>query len=304
MESLRVEGCFNNENEKKLFVENCEKAFEAQLDGVCDKIHEISEKNKIFTLSGPTCSGKTTTAKKIVSTLSGDGKKVKVISLDDFFVGRVIPHDEAVRTNTKVDYDSIRSVDLPFMTECLHDIGRGKTVKLPLFDFGLGKRIGYEELDPGNYDFILFEGIHAVYPEVTRILREYGDYSVFISVNKGIETKGTFFSPEELRFLRRLVRDCKFRGSSPDFTFYYWETVTENEKENIIPNIDTQDIKMDSVMPYELGMIKPFAKELLGTVQKDNRYYTESVKILEKLEPIEEISSYLPENSMYREFLG
>lgn len=46
--------------------------------------------------------------------------------------------------------------------------------------------------------------------------------SVFISVADDLELNGVYFGRRDIRLLRRLVRDYKFRGAAPEFTFYIW----------------------------------------------------------------------------------
>jgi uridine kinase len=78
---------FSDESEKREYVHECDGVFEAQLDSAVEKISEI-ESLRVITLSGPTCSGKTTTAAKLVSEPTAKGKKVHVISIDDFYYNR------------------------------------------------------------------------------------------------------------------------------------------------------------------------------------------------------------------------
>ena len=75
-----------SEEEKKAFVLKCEAEFEVQLEAAAKKI--LEDDCRIVTLSGPTCSGKTTTASRFMSVIEQSGKKVGVISIDDFYKAR------------------------------------------------------------------------------------------------------------------------------------------------------------------------------------------------------------------------
>ena len=75
------------EKEAEAFVKECEETFFKRLDLVSGEISENRSIN-IIGLTGPTCSGKTTMANILINKLEGVGKKVHVISLDDFFHDR------------------------------------------------------------------------------------------------------------------------------------------------------------------------------------------------------------------------
>ena len=116
------------EEEKKKFVLKCESEFEAQLEDAANVI--INEGCRIVTLSGPTCSGKTTTSSRFISQLEGAGIRTAVISIDDFFKSR----DELVERSKvngldKVDYDSAFAIDLDCFRECINDIKNKNNIK-------------------------------------------------------------------------------------------------------------------------------------------------------------------------------
>ena len=73
------------ENEQALrdFVAREDARFEGVLDEVTERIASASDL-KLIGLTGPTCSGKTTAAKKLTDCLEKQGHRVQVISIDDF----------------------------------------------------------------------------------------------------------------------------------------------------------------------------------------------------------------------------
>ena len=292
--------CFNSEEDKKTFVLECENDFEQRLD---DAINSVIEANvKILLLSGPTCSGKTTTANKLISELEANGKDVTIISIDDFFLER----DElrVVQEGTKIDYDSINVIDLPLIKDCIKHAKTGNVIRVPIFDFVTQKRVGYNEHVIEENEILIFEGIQAVYPEIVSLFED--EYiGIFINVCKDVCINDTNFTKNEIRFIRRIVRDRKFRGASADFTFYLWETVRENEEKSIFPNKDICKIQLDSFMPYELFLMKKYAIETLSEVLPESKYYDNAQKLIKKMSAFDEISyEYIPSNSLYTEFLG
>ena len=92
----------------------------------------------MVTLSGPTCSGKTTTASRFVSALRTAGRRVGVISIDDFFKSQKRLKKESVeRGLDKVDYDSALAIDLDLFEKCIKDIlAKKKTAATTLCSCG------------------------------------------------------------------------------------------------------------------------------------------------------------------------
>ena len=291
---------FNNEQEKIDFVNECERDFEKRLGEASKEV--INSKNMNVLLSGPTCSGKTTTANKIIEDYHQIGKAVTVISIDDFFYD--VSSGRIVRDNEKVDYDSVDVLDLELLGECIKNAKPLSNIKVPIFDFISQSRIGYNAHYITEDEVLLYEGIQAVYPEVSSLFD--GKFiGIFINVNEDVCVNGTVFQRDEIRLIRRLVRDRKFRGASADFTFFLWQTVRENEDKSIFPNKNICKIQLDSFMGYELFLIKPYIQETLSEVQPDSKYYEQAQALLNKFANLDEISyDYIPKNSLYTEFLG
>lgn len=298
MKTLNIK--FNSELEKIAFVNECEKDFEHRLDEVSKKA--INSGVTTLLLSGPTCAGKTTTANKIIHDYYECGKVVTIISLDNFFKER--DDDRQVRENEKIDYDSVDVLDLELLSDCIKRIREGNTIKVPVFDFITQKRNGYNEHKIDSNEIIIFEGIQAVYPEITSLF-DTEFKGIFINVNEDVCINGEHFTKNEIRLIRRLVRDRKFRGASAEFTFYLWETVRDNEEKSIFPNKDICDIQIDSFMGYELFLMKRYLIEVLSEIDKESKYYEKANKLQNKLRNIDEIDyKYIPNNSLYTEFLG
>ncbi len=291
---------FKSEQDKIDFVNACETDFEKRLGEATKQI--IDSKVINILLSGPTCSGKTTTANKIIGDYHEIGKEVTVISIDDFFFER--DDSRTVKENEKIDYDSVDVIDLELLKECISKAKPGNNIKVPIFDFVTQSRIGHNAHYITEDEVLLFEGIQAVYPEVTSLFEDEF-VGVFINVNEDVCLNGTLFLRDEIRLVRRLVRDRKFRGASADFTFYLWETVRENEDKSIFPNKNICTVQLDSFMGYELFLIKPYILEVLSEVSENSKYYDVARDLIDKFSSLDEIKyDYIPKNSLYTEFLG
>ncbi|MBR2459774.1 MAG: hypothetical protein IKB34_00880 [Clostridia bacterium] len=294
---------FENEAEKEAYVRLCDKEFENRLDEIMKAVCSVNGL-RYLTLSGPTCSGKTTASKKLISEFCERGKKVKIISLDDFFRNRSTLEAEARAEGRKVDFDSEKALDLDALGSFVASLKEGRASRLPKFDFKLGKRIEGELFSPEDTDIIIFEGIQAIYPAFTSMISGIPCLSLIINVEDPLTVGDTVFSPRTVRLMRRLVRDYRFRGASPEFSFLLWESVTENEDKNILPFVGNADLRLNSLLGYEACMMKPYLCPLMESVPKDSPYRKRAEMFLEAMRDIDMISSdYLPENALYREFI-
>jgi uridine kinase len=170
---------FKNEEEKIKFVNESEINFEKRLDLASKEI--VNSGVSCVLLSGPTCAGKTTTAQKIIADFKEKGKNVTVISIDDFFKDRTEKRE--VKHGEKIDYDSVDVLDLVTLEECINSAKPGNTIKVPIFDFITQSRIGYNEHYISDNEVLLFEGIQAVYPEITSLFNE----AVLASFNTSVQ---------------------------------------------------------------------------------------------------------------------
>jgi uridine kinase len=114
-----------------------------------------------------------------------------------------------------------------------------------------------------------------------------------------------FFEKREIRFFRRLIRDFLFRSATPERTLELWQGVVENEEKNIIPNENNADYVINSFLPYELGVIKPYLLDVVSydlTKEHEKELYE---KICFEFKNVVEIPSrFVPTDSVFREFIG
>ena len=281
-----------------------EQYFESQMKTICDSLLELADLHFIG-LTGPTCSGKTTAANLITKALKAQGKQIHVISIDDFYYDK--PHLLELTKKkglTNLDYDSEETIDIALLASCVEALKAGKRIKLPKFNFTTGLREAGEEILPSAEDVFLFEGIQVLYPGVDRILRSEQYQSIHIAPQSSIAVGGEIFEPNEIRLMRRLVRDYHFRNADPEFTLTLWQSVRENEEKLIFPNVHLCDYKIDSTMPYEIGILKPFLENILQRTSKDLVHGIRACAILDELKNVQSLSADLiPQNSLYKEFI-
>ncbi len=288
------------------WIAECDERLWAQLSLIAEEICRDSD-TKILRLIGPTCSGKTTAAKLLKERFLTYGKHLHLVSIDDFYFDTERLREMSRESGRqKVDYDSPETIDVDALRAFVTEIFTDEKSHCPIFDFNIGKRAGYKEFKCGKEDIFLFEGIQALYPSVSEIFEATGHPSadIYIAPQSRIEIGGNVFEPNEIRLMRRIVRDRNFRKTEADFTFHLWHSVRENEEKNIFPYVGACKYSIDSTMPYEIGILKPFLKSALDALANDSEYRADADRILKKTEKVLPLPhSLIPEGSLYKEFV-
>jgi len=107
------------------------------------------------------------------------------------------------------------------------------------------------------------------------------------------------------RLLRRIVRDARTRGASAKRTINMWPSVRRGEEMYIFPFQEGADEMFNSVMIYELSVLKQYAEPILFGIDRDAPEYMEAKRLLKFLDYFVGVdSSFIPENSLIREFIG
>ena len=286
------------------FISECEKKYNNKIKKIAKDIAD-SEKTEIVMLAGPSSSGKTTTAKKLCQALSDLGVKSHTVSLDDFYLNNC---DSPRFPDGTPDYETVEALDIPCFEKTMATLIETGSALMPEFDFLTGTRKEkYNELKLGEKDVIIVEGLHALNPVITEHLPKERLLKIYISVSSRIydKKKNIILNKRNMRFIRRMVRDYKFRGNSVEDTFKMWITVRYGEDAYLFPFKDNADIKINTIHLYETCILKDLAADLLMQVSKDSEFYKESQRLIRSLYKFPKIdSSLVPEDSLLREFIG
>lgn len=286
------------------FVEQCENRYQNIIDEIAQKI--ITEEGReIVMLAGPSSAGKTTTARKLRERLTENGIKTYVLSLDDFYFNRA---DIPFLPDGTQDYETVDALDLDLFYKNVNALLLGETVKNPIFDFTTGKRSDtqFNEITLGSEDVVIIEGLHALNPVITEKI-EGKLLKIYINVSSRIyDGKGNIvLNKRNMRFVRRMVRDYKFRNSTVQNTYRLWKNVTAGEDKYLFPFRDNADIKINTIHIYEPCVLKNQALPLLENANVSKEYEQDIMKITKALKRFKDIDiSLVPENSLLREFLG
>ena len=259
---------------------------------------------RVVMIAGPSSSGKTTFTKRLAIYLLTNLLEPQMISLDDYFVNRTItPRDET----GDYDFESLYALDIHLFNEHLNRLINGEEVELPYYSFETGTRsFKGNRIRLKENSILLIEGIHGLNPELTAEIADEMKYKVYVSALTTLAIDNHNWVPTtDNRLLRRIIRDHKYRGTSPLETIRRWPSVRRGEEKWIFPYQENADSMFNSSLIFELGVMKQYGEELLKTVPHDTPEYTEANRLLKFLSyfcPIPEKA--IPPTSLLREFLG
>lgn len=259
---------------------------------------------KFVLIAGPSSSGKTTFSHRLSIQLRTYGKIPHPIALDDYFVNRELtPRDE----NGDYNFECLEAIDVKQFNEDMERLLCGERVELPTFNFKTGKREyhgRYKQL--GEEDILVIEGIHGLNPETTYSLPDESKFKIYISALTSLNLDEHNRIPTtDGRLLRRMVRDARTRGASARRTIEMWPSVRRGEENYIFPFQEEADEMFNSVLIYELSVLKQYAEPLLYSIEPGEPEYYEAKRLLKFLEYVQGIDSQnVPSNSICREFIG
>ena len=290
------------QNKSFELIKLAEALHEKKIAQIADAIAE--KRPKIVFISGPSSSGKTTFSKRLQIQLLVDGIKPEVLSMDDYFVNRVdTPRDE----NGQLDFETVNAVHLPFFRQQMHDLLDGKEVDLPTYDFGKGERV-FEgrKLKLQKDSVLVIEGLHALNPIILPDVERSLTFKIYVSALTTINIDNHNWIPTtDIRLLRRVVRDYKYRGYSAKETIARCPSVVRGEQKWVYPFQEEADVMFNSALIFEFAVLKRHAEPILSEVPKFCEEYTEAHRLLKFLQyfiPIPE--KEIPPTSLLREFVG
>lgn len=255
-------------------------------------------------LAGPSSSGKTTTARLLRDGLRELGVDAHVVSLDDFYRGRELA---PVLEDGSFDYEALEALNLPQLRSCMLELVRDGVTELPQFDFVSGAPApDTQELRIAHDSVVIFEGIHALNPIFEQELPQENLVKIFINTMSPVYAGDTkLLARRDIRLVRRMLRDERFRNSSPENTLHMWQQVVRGENTYMFPYVDTVDYVMDTTHAYEPCVFAPEILPLLRAIAADNPYIETVRHLIAALERFEPLSAAeVPRETLLREFLG
>jgi len=277
---------------------------EKEIADIADMILQQRRTLRVLLIAGPSSSGKTSFAQRLCTQLEVNGLKPVSLSLDDYFLNRdKTPLDE----NGNYDLDSIDALDIEFLLQQIKSLIKGETIDAPIYDFITGTRSSKTKKTCLNSSEILvIEGIHALNPRLMANINRNLLFKIYVSALGGLNVNLTSRVPTtEIRLIRRLVRDERYRGTDPQTTLERWINVRKSEYTNIFSFQEEADVMFNSSMLYEMNALRPFAEDTLKKIKDNSPFYETKQRLINLLSFFEPIDTEkIPFNSILREFIG
>ena len=278
---------------------------EKKVAQIADQIaHREGGVPRFVLISGPSSSGKTTFSKRLTIQLMVNGIRPVVISMDNYFVNREdTPRDE----NGEWDFEHLHTLDLPLFRQQVADLLDGKTVSLPFYNFETGKReFRGETLRLEKDTVVILEGLHALNPELMPNIPREVMFKIFVSSLTTVNLDNHNWIPtSDVRLIRRIVRDYRYRGYSARETIARLNSVQRGEDRWIAPFQEEADVMFNSALLFELAVLKRHAEPILDEVPKYCDEYTTAHRLKKYLSYFESIPEReIPPTSFLREFVG
>jgi uridine kinase len=258
--------------------------------------------SKIVMLTGPSASGKTTTALKLRDALLRSGTHAVVVSLDNFYLD--LENYPRLPDGSK-DYENVHALDVELIHKCLLELIETGKAEFPEFDFQTERRKStthHIELQGG---VLIVEGIHALNPLLTDVLPGGSVYKIYAGLREEYSYGGQRCLPtRDIRLARRMVRDNKFRGHSLEKTINMWPLVCEGEDRYIKAFKPHADLLLDTSFSYEICVLAPFVVAFKGMLG-DSSLGAVLDDLAERFSHCATLpEGYIPPQSMLREFIG
>ncbi|QHX36631.1 uridine kinase [Spiroplasma sp. BIUS-1] len=188
------------------------------------------EKVTIIIIAGGSASGKTTVAQTIANEIFMD-KPVTHLSMDSYYKDF---SDLTFEEKQLLNFDHPSALDIELLCKHLDDLKNFKSIDVPVYDFKTHSQKGeFIKLEPSNV--VILDGILSLHVEE---IRKRGDIKLFIRTD------------DDIRFIRRLMRDVNERGRKlDDVVSQYLNTVKPMHKFFVEPSIDYADL----IIPYYEG---------------------------------------------------
>jgi uridine kinase len=270
------------------------------------------DRARLVIIAGPSSSGKTTTTTKLSHLLRVAGTSLVPLTVDNYFFDLTLhPKDEF----GDYDFETPQALDLALINTHLKRLLAGEEVLVPHYDFQAGKRRdAVAPMRVGPDEMILIDSLHGLYPAMTEGIDEELKFKLYVEPllqMKGPD--GRYVRWADLRLMRRMVRDARFRSYDPERTLGHWHYVRKSEMRNIIPYANSADHIINTGLPYELpvmrarlydyfeGWVTKYRDDPLrqDAFERAERVY----RLLGAVTPVGD-ESPIPPDSLLREFIG
>ena len=239
------------------FIRKAESRFVRQTVEVAEDVISHPDIKVVF-VSGPTSSGKTTFTDRLVSEVEKRGKRAIRLSLDDYYSLEALNFDEEGRP----DFESVNTLDMRLASMDLARLVSGDEVVTPTFDFKIRQRVESDKpaLSIGDNGIVVVEGLHGLCDETTGSFSKDQYLGIFIMPYASVMSDRRLLDSDDLRLVRRIVRDVHHRGAHALTTIDYWPMIHNSEQAYYRDYLTKADYHINSFLAYEPLVIAALAK--------------------------------------------
>lgn len=275
---------------------------EKKIAQIADNIYMANK--RVILIAGPSSSGKTTFANRLRMQLMVHGLNPIALGTDDYYINR---NQLPLMENGKPDLETIDAIDLDKFNQDVSDLLEGKEVVMPEYDFKSGTSKPGRKIRIDKDQPIIIEGIHGLNPKLTRGISGADKFKIYISCLTQLNIDDYNRIPTtDSRLIRRMVRDFKYRGTSPVKTMEMWSSVRAGEEKHIFPFQEDADDMFNSALTYELNIFKKYIYDELLKVSDQSEVYLRARRLLNILNYVRDChdENVIPNTSILREFIG
>jgi uridine kinase len=285
---------------------------------------------RMIWVSGPSSSGKTTTTVKVTERLRKRGLRFLMLNLDDYFWSLIEHPTDWIDDR---NYETPEALDIQLLNEHLLALLAGETIDKPVYSFKEGHRSGTVPVRRESDQILVLDCLHGFYPPISEGIDPQHIFRLYIEAMNPLyephpmiplyqgdlaDRRLTRF--EDIRLLRRTLRDSKHRNHPPLATLLHWHYVRAGEMFSIIPLKGMADCVVNGGMPFDVPILKPFFSGPDGIWPKEEAltqypsYLDARIRhgrvqsLLDSVVGVTEAdvadTSFLPGDAVVREFVG
>ena len=259
---------------------------------------------KFVFIAGPSSSGKTTTAALLKKKLAQIGMDSIILSMDNFFKD----YDDLPKySNGDTDFDSPAALNVSAINTCLHQLlTDNRTIFPDEYDFKNSERKAGKLITITPDTIVIMEGLHALNRDIFDRDLDNFIYRVYVSVRSDFyENEKKIIGCNDVRLIRRIIRDHKFRSSTISNTLGMWGGVCFSEEQYIKRFRDTASFIVNTAIHYEPRLYEKYLSPLVKGMDTNDTYYPQAAQLLKKIHHFKPLNdSFVPEYSLLREFIG
>ncbi len=260
-----------NSGRIKELIDDALDAYESALDAAAARVIariEAGDEIRMIWVSGPSSSGKTTTTVKLTQRLRREGLRFLMLNLDDYFWPLIEHPTDWINDR---NYETPEALDIQLLNTHLRALLGGDQIDKPIYSFKEGRRVGTKPVRCDHDQILLLDSLHGFYPPMTEGIDPHMMFRLYIEAMNplyesdvmkpllDIKWSGERLTRfEDVRLLRRSLRDNVHRNHPPLSTLLHWHYVREGELFSIIPLKGLADAVINGGMPFDLPVLKPF----------------------------------------------